>query len=216
MILTETIPAKLFDNRLAQIHQETESWSAIATQLKTKRQKVTQLFDRASSALNAVSQLTALIPQTSTEIRATLEAIFQQNQLENCPISEVKPQTKSHPLIQVAHQLLPLLKQRQPISNTALSRLMAETFGGSDAEGNWLWKDAYEALEIAQILLVQQQGKELLNQSNRIAILQEIEQIHRLCPTQTKRSETSLQLQQFSTPLPLGYIAKVAIKLQRL
>jgi ABC-type transporter Mla subunit MlaD len=57
---------------------------------------------------------------------------------------------------------------------------------------------------------VQQQGKELLNQSNRLAILQEIEQIHRLCPTQTKRSQVSLQLQQFSTPLPLGDIAKVA------
>jgi hypothetical protein len=51
---------------------------------------------------------------------------------------------------------------------------------------------------------------DLLNKSNRPAILQEIEQIHRLCPTQTKRSEVSLQLQQFSTPLPLGYIAKVA------
>jgi hypothetical protein len=60
---------------------------------------------------------------------------------------------------------------------------MAETFGGSDAEGNWLWKDAYEALEIDQILLIQQQGRELLNQSNRRAILQGIEQIHQLCPT---------------------------------
>ena len=64
-----------------------------------------------------------------------------------------------------------------------------------------------------QILLIQQQGKELLNQCNRIAILQEIERIHRLCPTQTKPSQVYLQLQQFSTPLSLGYITKVAAQI---
>jgi peptidoglycan hydrolase CwlO-like protein len=104
MILTETVPTNLFANRLAQIHQETERLSAITTQLKTKQQKLTQLFNQSSSALNVVSQLTALFPQTSTEIRATLEAIFQQNKPENCSVSEVKPQTPSHPLIQVAYQ----------------------------------------------------------------------------------------------------------------
>jgi len=216
MILTETIPAQLFDKRLAQIHQDIEDLNAIATPLKTKQQKLIQLFNQASSALNAVSQLTALVPQTSGEIKAILEAIFQPEKSEKPLNSDDDGQTVPQRLMQVASQLVPTLNQGQPITNTTVSRLMAETFGGSDAEGNWLWKDAYEALEIAQILLVQQQGKELLNQSNRIAILQEIEQIHRLCPTQTKRSETSLQLQQFSTPLPLGYIAKVAIKLQRL
>ena len=213
MILTEATSTNLFHNRLAQIHQDIEDLCEIATQLKTKQQKLTRLFYQASSALNAVSQLTTLLPQTSGEIKAALEAIFQQDKPEKCPVSEVKSQTISHPLIQVAHQLLPILKQGQTITNTLVSCLMAESFGGSDAEGNWLWKDAYEALEIAQILLIQQQGKELLNQSNHLAILQEIEQIHRLCPTQTKRSETSLQLQQFSTPLPLGYIAKVAAQI---
>ncbi|MFW8642348.1 hypothetical protein ACOJBO_03655 [Rhizobium beringeri] len=29
---------------------------------------------------------------------------------------------------------------------------MTEVFGGSDAEGLWLWKEAYEATEIAQVL----------------------------------------------------------------
>ncbi|MGV2391245.1 MAG UNVERIFIED_CONTAM: hypothetical protein LVR29_33285 [Microcystis novacekii LVE1205-3] len=175
MILTETILTNLFDNRLAQIPIEIEELSAIATQLKNKRQQLTQLFYQANSALNVISKLTALFPQTSTEIRATLEAIFQQYKPENCPVSEVKHQTKSHLIIQVAHQLIPILKQGQPISNTAVSSMMAETFSGSDTEDNWLWKDAYEALEIAQILLIQQQGKELLNQSNRLAILEEIE-----------------------------------------
>jgi predicted RNA methylase len=210
MILTETIPAQFFDKRLSQIHHDIEDLSAIATQIKTKRQKVTQLFNQASSALNVVSQLTALVPQTSGEIKAILEAIFQPEKSEKPLNSDDDGQTVSQRLMQVASQLVPTLNQGQPITNTTVSRLMAETFGGSDAEGNWLWKDAYEALEIAQILLIQQQGRELLDQSNRLAVLGEIERIHRLCPTQTKLSEISLQLQQFSTPLPLGYIAKVA------
>jgi predicted RNA methylase len=213
MMLTEIKSTQFFANRLIQIHEETERLSAITTQLKTQRQQLTQLFHQANSALNVISQLTALVPQTSGEIKAALETIFQQDKPENCPACEVKSQTISHPLIKVAHQLLPILKQRQPISNTTLSCLMTENFGGSDAEGNWLWKNAYEALEIAQILLIQQQGRELLDQSNRLAIFGEIERIHRLCPTQTKRSEISLQLQQFSTPLPLGYITRVAAKI---
>jgi hypothetical protein len=210
MILTETIPAQLFDKRLAQIHHDLEGLNAIATQLKTKQKKLTQLFHQASSALNLISQLTTLLPQTSGEIKAILEAIFQPEKSDKPLNSDDDGQAVPQRLMQVASQLVPTLSQRQPITNTTVSCLMAETFGGSDAEGNWLWKDAYEALEIAQILLVQQQGRELLDQSNRLAVLGEIERIHRLCPTQTKRSEISLQLQQFSTPLPLGYIVKVA------
>jgi len=210
MILTETILTNLFDTRLAQIPLEIEELSAIATQLKTKRQHLTQLFNQANSALNVISQLTALVLHTSGDIKAIIEAIFQTEKFDKSLNSDDDGQTVPQRLMQLASQLVPTLNQGQPITNTTVSCLMTENFGGSDAEGNWLWKDAYEALEIAQILLIQQQVRELLNQSNRIAILQEIERIHRLCPTQTKRSEISLQLQQFSTPLPLGYIANVA------
>ncbi|WP_146195891.1 hypothetical protein [Nostoc commune] len=38
-----------------------------------------------------------------------------------------------------------------------------------------------------------------------------MEKLVALCPTQTRRSEESVQLQQFSTPLPLAYlVAKAA------
>lgn len=216
MILTETKPTYFLDNRLTQIHEDTKRLDAFTTKLKTKRQQLTQLFDRASDALKTISELMALVPQTSTEIRAALEAIFQQ---DNCPIPEAKPLQEveqpipSHPLIEVAHQLLPILKQGKAITNTIVSRLMSETFGGSDAEGYWLWKDAYEALEAAQVMLIQQQGQELLDKSAHSDALGEIERIHRLCPTHSKRSETSIQLQQFSTPLPLGYIASIAAQI---
>jgi hypothetical protein len=102
MILTETIPTNLFANRLAQIHQDIEGLSAIATQLKTKQQKLTQLFHQASSAFNIVSQLTALIPQSSGEIKAILEAIFQPEKSEKPLNSDHDGQTISQRLMQVA------------------------------------------------------------------------------------------------------------------
>ncbi|WP_013320603.1 bifunctional class I SAM-dependent methyltransferase/DEAD/DEAH box helicase [Gloeothece verrucosa] len=215
-MLSEIKPTQIFGDRLAQIHEETERLKVISTQLKTKSQQLTLLFDRASAALETIEQLTALVPETSPEIRAVLEDIFE---LDNCPkastkpLQEAKQPTSTHPLIKVGYQLLPVLQQGQPITNANLSRLMTESFGGSDAVGSWAWKDAYEALEIAQILLIQQQGREILNQSNSLSILGEIERIHRLCPTQTRRSETSIQLQQFSTPLPLAYITSVAAQI---
>ena len=217
MQLTETKPNPLFVQFLPQTQKEAEQLEKMTRQLKTKHQQLTHLFDQASSALNTIQSLTALVPQTSVEIRAALEALFQSDQ---CPVTEEiqaipshQPQTSSNPLIEVAHQLLPLLKQGTAIANSGVARLMTEALGGSDAEGHWLWKDAYEALEIAQIRFIQEQGKKLLNQANSAVILGEIDRLHRLCPTQTRRSETSIQLQQFSTPLPLAYLVQVAAQI---
>jgi hypothetical protein len=53
-------------------------------------------------------------------------------------------------LVQVAHRLLPYLQKQRPITNQTLQSLMGEAFGGSDAQGCWQWKQACEALEMAQ------------------------------------------------------------------
>jgi predicted RNA methylase len=216
MMLSETKLTPILDKRLAQSHQDIKNLEASVTQLKIKYHELTQLFNQASAAIGIISKLTALLPQTSTEICAALESIFQ---FEHCsivdakPLQEVKQLSPTHPLIQVANQLVPFLKQEETITNTVISRLMTESFGGSDAEGYWLWKDAYEALEAAQVMLIQQQGQELFNKFDRSQALEEIERISRLCPTQSRRSETSIQLQQFSSPLALGYIASIAAQI---
>lgn len=212
-MLTETRNNNFFSRHIQPIHQEIEGLNEIAKQLKTKHQQLTQVFKQASSAIEIILRLKMLIPQTSTEIREELETIFQQDNypiIEAEPLPAVKQTTLSHPLIQVANQLVPFLKQGQPITNTLVSRLMTEFFNGTDAEGKWLWKDAYESLEAAQVMLIQQQGKQLSDHSKA---LEEIERIHRLCLTHTRRSETSIQLQQFSTPLPLSYIASIAAQI---
>ena len=84
-------------------------------------------------------------------------------------------------MIEVGYQLFFILKPGKAIANSWVARLMTEALGGSDAEGYWLWKYAYEALEIAQIRFIQERGKELLNQANSAVVLGEIDRLHQLC-----------------------------------
>ncbi|RUX85313.1 hypothetical protein, partial [Mesorhizobium sp. M7D.F.Ca.US.004.01.2.1] len=54
-------------------------------------------------------------------------------------------------IYQAATLLLPFLEQGKPVTTAALRTAMATSFGGSDVQGFWVWKDAYEALEVAQV-----------------------------------------------------------------
>ena len=68
-------------------------------------------------------------------------------------------------LHQAATQLLPFLEQGKPITRGALRAAMTESFGGTDAQGLWIWKDAYEALEAVQVLFIRRFGPAILSRS---------------------------------------------------
>ncbi|WP_375514062.1 strawberry notch-like NTP hydrolase domain-containing protein [uncultured Nostoc sp.] len=112
-------------------------------------------------------------------------------------------------VINVAQELAKLLIDNRPLSTKTVSYQMNRYFLGSAASGAWQWKDAYEAVEVAQILYLRQKGYKLLLESP-LTVLLELEKLVALCPTQTRRSEESVQLQQFSTPLPLAYLVALA------
>ena len=100
-----------------------------------------------------------------------------------------------------------LAKGRQ-IDAAALRSAMERAFGESDASGAWVWKDAYEAVEAAQVLFLRQFGPSISRAAKSPAsMLALLEKIGGLLPTETRRSETSQALQQFSTPIELAYIA---------
>lgn len=106
------------------------------------------------------------------------------------------------------HQLLPFLARGKAIGTTDLRATLTNVFGGSDAEGFWAWKDAYAATEVAQILYLRKLGAAISVRANAPqAALVMLQKVVGLIPTHTWRSEESLQLQQFSTPLPLGLVA---------
>ncbi len=110
-------------------------------------------------------------------------------------------------ILQAATQLLPFLEQGKPITAGALRVAMTDSFGGTDAQGFWVWKDAYEALEAAQVLFLRRFGPAILSRSaSPQATLAMMKRIAGLVPTHTRRSDESRALQQLSTPLPLAFV----------
>ncbi|TAM95515.1 MAG: methylase, partial [Rhizobiaceae bacterium] len=108
---------------------------------------------------------------------------------------------------QAATQLLPFLEQGTPVTTTALRTAVTDSFGGTDAQGSWVWKDAYEALEAAQILFLRRFGAAILSRSSSPqAALAMMKRIAGLVPTHTRRSDESQAMQQLSTPLPLASV----------
>jgi hypothetical protein len=91
---------------------------------------------------------------------------------------------------------------------------MEAAFGGSDAEGAWIWKDAYEALEAAQILFLRKFGSAMRTRAGLpAAMLEMLTRLAERLTSQTRRSEESEHFQQFSTPLALGFVAGEAAML---
>lgn len=112
---------------------------------------------------------------------------------------------------QAATLLLPFLEQGKPVTTAALRTAMTTGFGGSDAQGLWVWKDAYEALEVAQVLFLRRFGPAILSRSTTPqATLAMMKRIADLLPTHTRRSDESQAMQQLSTPLPLAFVTALA------
>ncbi len=110
-------------------------------------------------------------------------------------------------LLLAATQLLPFLEQGKPITTSALRLAMTDSFGGTDAQGFWIWKDAYEALEAAQILFLRRYGSAIVSRSSSPqATLAMMKRIADLVPSHTRRSDESQAMQQLSTPLPLAFV----------
>lgn len=111
-------------------------------------------------------------------------------------------------ILLAGNELLPLLEGGRPIGAADLRAILTKSFGGSDAEGFWAWKDAYEATEVAQVLFLRKFGAAIAARANAPQVaLAMLTKVASLIPTHTRRSEESQQLQQFSTPMPLAYVA---------
>ena len=74
-----------------------------------------------------------------------------------------------------------------------------------------MWKDAYEACETAQVLFLRRHGPAMRACAGTpAALVAMLAKLAALVPTHTRRSEESEVLQQFSTPIGLGFVASVA------
>ncbi|MDE0147919.1 MAG: strawberry notch family protein, partial [Rhodospirillaceae bacterium] len=127
------------------------------------------------------------------------------------PAPPVRP-SAGDALFAAAYALLPRLEGGKLLDAATLRDAMTEAFGASDAEGGWVWKDAYEAAEAACVLFLQRYGRGMRRTCGAGAdgprrMLAMLEAVAALEPSHTRRSEEQVRLQQFSTPLPLAYAA---------
>ena len=114
----------------------------------------------------------------------------------------------------VAEALQPDLAQGFQIDAPRLRIEMERAFGGSDADGAWNWKLAYEAGEVALVLFLRKFGRALLTRAGSpAALLPIVAKVACLLPTHTRRSEEMERFQQFSTPLPMGLAAMAAAQI---
>jgi predicted RNA methylase len=114
-------------------------------------------------------------------------------------------------LVSAARSLLPHFETGKPIDAKTLRAAMESAFAASDTSGAWVWKDAYDAAEIAQIMMILRYGALMKKQATSPAqFLSMVERLSALAPSHTRRSEDSVRLQQFSTPLPLAAIVAQA------
>ncbi len=114
-------------------------------------------------------------------------------------------------VVTAAHLLLPHLERGARIDAVILRAAMEHAFGGSDAVGAWDWKTAYDACEAATVLFMRKFGPVIrVRAGSPAAELSMLSKIAALLPTHTRRSEESQALQQFSTPLALGFVAASA------
>lgn len=118
----------------------------------------------------------------------------------------------AHRIVGAAKSLLPHFEIGKPIDANTLRTAMEVAFGASDTSGAWVWKDAYDAAEIAQVMMILRYGTLMRKQAVSPAhFLSMIERLSALAPSHTRRSENSVRLQQFSTPLPLAAIVAQAV-----
>lgn len=127
----------------------------------------------------------------------------------NVPLSSVSDRARRAGRIYLAAgQLLAFLERGQAVGSNPLRDIMARSFEGTDAEGFWLWKDAYEACEAAEVLFLRKFGAAIQARSGSpSSALAMIVKIAQLLPTHTRRSDESQAMQQLSTPAPLAYVA---------
>jgi hypothetical protein len=130
------------------------------------------------------------------------------------PVVPIPSPDTAAAILSVAAALQPDLAKGFQIDTLRLRVEMERAFGGSDSDGGWDWKLAYEAGEAALVLFLRKFGRALLARAGSpAALLPILAKVAGLLPTHTRRSEEMERFQQFSTPLPMGLAALAAAQI---
>lgn len=99
-----------------------------------------------------------------------------------------------------ATSICSLIINKEPIGRKSLNMAMMHAFGQTDANGAWSQRDSFEMAEHATVKTLL--GRAFPEDPEKLLVY--CEKLIALLPTQTVRSENQIELQQFSTPLPMA------------
>lgn len=121
--------------------------------------------------------------------------------------------SKAEKLLRVANHLADALVHAGGVTRQFVTRQMLGAFGASDADGAWSMRDAYDALETAQVLLLGRGQEPIGQRIDPDETFATLLRFQNALPTQSYRSERQVDLQQFSTPLALAWLAARAAQI---
>jgi len=114
-----------------------------------------------------------------------------------------------------ARALSPHLARSRPLDRKLVASTMTMSFGATDAQGAWNWRDAYDAIELAVVLQLRRLSPQIARLEDapaQIAAL--LGGVNALTLTHTRRSEEQVALDQFSTPPELAAVAVAAAQIR--
>jgi hypothetical protein len=114
----------------------------------------------------------------------------------------------------VAQRLADRLILGGALTRQHLTATMTDAFGATDHAGAWSMRDAYDALEAAQVLALKRASGSPLDLADPAEILAALKALETRLPTQTYRSERQVDFQQFSTPVSLAWLAALAARIK--
>lgn len=114
-----------------------------------------------------------------------------------------------------ARALAPQLNRSRALDRRLLAATLTTSFGGSDTDGAWLWRDAYDAVEAALVLQLRRLAPQLARLEDAPAeIIALLSDLSALTLTHSRRSEEQVALDQFSSPPALAAMAVAAAQVR--
>ena len=168
---------------------------------------------KANTTKNAKPAKEETKPAEKAETKQKEKAEVKQEEKTTAANNESKKPTvkeeKKNPQNDLANTIAErLIKPGTEFNSSLLFELANKAYGGTQAEGVYTVKDAYDALELAvNKVLLEKVVKYNGDAKTAVSAVKALQAMLDKLPTQTKRSEEQESYQQFSTPPNIAYLA---------
>ncbi len=142
--------------------------------------------------------------------------IEESGEKQTTPIDNTEAQIKESPASQLADFVKNKLQGNVPFDSNNLFRTADAIYGGTQANGAYTSKDAYDAMELGVNKFIEAENiTPYVNTEEAEKSVQLLKDKIKLLPTQTKRTKEQDEYQQFSTPPPLSFVANWVANIEK-